>query len=759
MDEIPFLLRWLRARTKIPLQLSRLIEAFVSYASVAIDVPLRTAFDYRADGLTTADLGCRVLVPFGKRRVIGVVVDVKEASELPGERVKSVQKIFRKDRLTPADVQLLRFAADYYQTPIGEAMLAALPVALRQPKASDEKPDTVHLTDAGRQVDMTALRKRAPVMALLLDALQNAPASIASLTALASSAAATLRKLMARGWIAPCDAPSPESVPTPLTVQASGAPHADIGLTPDQQKAADGIKSRLGTYHATLLHGVTGSGKTEVYLSVVASVIAQGQQALLLVPEIALTPQLLHTVQSRFPHATVTHLHSALSDGERLRQWRAAASGRASIVLGTRLAVFTPLPALGLIIVDEEHDTSFKQGEGFRYSARDLAVLRARRAGVPVVLGSATPSLETYHNARSGRYERVSLPARFGAPAPRIRCIDTRAGMPHDGLSPELLNAIEARRRAGEQSMVFINRRGYAPVLMCPRCRWLSGCHRCSAQMVLHLDARRLRCHHCGSEETVPAVCPECGNADIVPVGQGTQRIESALRARFPDACIVRIDRDSTRRKDAWMSMRTAIHEGKVDILVGTQMLAKGHDFPLLSLVGVVNSDASLYSADFRASERLFALLVQVAGRAGRREKQGEVLIQTAFPEHPLYSALCRYDLDAYAEGLLEERQQAGFPPFMHQAVLRAEAARLEVALAFLDQAARRGRELADNVEIYDPVPAPMVRLAGKERGHLLVQCRERPPLHRFLRTWLESIQNLSTSPARWSIDVDPTEI
>ena len=452
-------------------------------------------------------------------------------------------------------------------------------------------------------------------------------------------------------------------------------------------------------------------------------------------------------------------LHSGLNETERLRNWLAAQSGKARIVLGTRLAIFTPLPRLGLIVVDEEHDASFKQTEGFCYSARDLAVVRASYRDIPVVLGSATPALETYQNALSGRYTLLELPERINGRPPRIGCIALDRRQTEDGLAPRLLEAIAERLARGEQSLIFINRRGYAPVLTCHGCGWLSGCHRCSAQLVLHLPARELHCHHCGHHARVPEACPQCGNPALTPLGQGTQRVESALARHFPQARILRIDRDSTRRKHAWAHMRERIRAQEVDILVGTQILAKGHDFPHLALVGVLNADGMLYSADFRASERLYALLTQVAGRAGRREAQGEVLIQTEFPEHPLYAALRAQDLAHFAHVLLAERQQARFPPFVHQALLRAEAPQLATALEFLENAKQKGRELDTQVELYDPVPATMVRLAGRERAQLLVQSASRSELHAFLRKWRERLAAEKSNPARWALDIDPIEL
>ncbi|HTE15275.1 MAG TPA: primosomal protein N', partial [Burkholderiales bacterium] len=530
-------------------------------------------------------------------------------------------------------------------------------------------------------------------------------------------------------------------------------------LTSDQAAAVVSLCTDLSMFKPHLLLGVTGSGKTEVYLRIMDEVLQRGRQALLLVPEISLTPQLEATVRERFPHLKVVSLHSGLNEGERLNHWIAAQSGAARIVLGTRLAVFAPLPELGLIIVDEEHDASFKQNEGFRYSARDLAVVRARQRNVPIVLGSATPALETWHNAATGRYALARLPSRINNTVPRITCVNTRDVRLQDGLAPPLLAAIERRLAASEQILIFINRRGYAPVLMCHDCSWLSSCHRCSAKLVLHLQDRRLHCHHCGYQSPVPLACPDCGNTDLSPVGQGTQRIESALAAHFPAARVLRIDRDSTRRRNAWSGMRSRIESREIDILVGTQILAKGHDFPNLSLVGVVNADSLLYSTDFRAPERLYALLTQVSGRAGRGSVQGDVLIQTHFPDHPLYAALREQNYACFADALLKERRAAGFPPFQYQALLRAEAPKLETAIQWLTRAAAIGQNIDSAISIYDPVPAGMMRLAGRERAQLLVQSTSRNRLQRFLAAWRAALAEKRASSARWSIDVDPLEL
>src|SRR5574343_490601 len=490
--------------------------------------------------------------------------------------------------------------------------------------------------------------------------------------------------------------------------------------------------------------------------------LALGKQVLLLVPEINLTPQLEGRVRARFPDAGVVSLHSELAEAARERNWRAAFGGEANIVLGTRLSIFTPLPRLGLIVVDEEHDASFKQQDGMRYSARDIAVFRARQLGIPILLGSATPSLETWANAQAGRYGLLTLRERANPEArlPAVRVLDTRRMVLKEGVSEPLIAAIQARLERGEQSLVFLNRRGYAPVLACPACGWVSRCKRCAANLVLHLADRRLCCHHCGFEHGIPKACPTCGNQDIHPFGRGTQRLEGWLQEQFPEARILRVDRDSVKSRKQWETMLDRIHGGEADILVGTQMLAKGHDFPKLTLVGVLGADAALFAADWRAPERLFAQLMQVAGRAGRAELKGEVQIQTQYPDHPLFAALVKHDYQGFAAQQLKEREQAGFPPYAFQAVLRAEAPEMADAITFLKAAAALpviGEH--ENVMIYDPVPMKMARLANLERGQLLAESYSRPALQAFLPRWREAIEAIkSPSRLRWHIEVDPLE-
>ena len=552
--------------------------------------------------------------------------------------------------------------------------------------------------------------------------------------------------------------------PRATVVRESTSPPALPTLLPAQQAAVTALDA-CQKFQTFLLHGVTGSGKTEVYLRAIDTVLARGGQALMLVPEIALTPQLQGRVAARFPTAHVVAANSAVADAARARGFLDALEGRADIVLGTRLAVFIPLERLQIIIVDEEHDASFKQQDGLRYSARDVAIWRAHQRDIPIVLGSATPSLETFHHAGRGtgpgRYCMLELPQRAVAEnLPVARIIDTRREKLQDGMSAALLTALELRLARGEQSLVFLNRRGFAPVLACPSCGWISGCKRCASNLVVHLADRHLRCHHCGFETGIPRTCPDCGNLDLQPFGRGTQRLESVLAERLPDARVLRIDRDSASTPKKWQALLQQIHDGGADILVGTQMLAKGHDFPKLTLVGAVGADAALFAADFRAPERLFAQLMQVGGRSGRADLPGEVLIQTEYPQHPLYQALTTHDYNAFAITQLNEREVAAFPPFSFQALLRAEAREMQQSLDFLVTARSAAEPLAgERVALYDPVPMRMPRLMTLERGQLLVESANRPALQAFLAAWMERIYALKMPAGlRWHLDVDPLE-
>jgi primosomal protein N' (replication factor Y) len=648
-------------------------------------------------------------------------------------------------------LKLLRFCSDYYHHPVGMTVMSALPTRLRSPlPVALKQVLTYTLSASGHTLDLAEWPKRKAVQLRVLTALQQDGHTAAQLKALSATAPAALKQLLEAGWV---EATAAESAPQKFTFNEQHQ------LTAQQQAAVDAVH-QAAAYRCFLLHGVTGSGKTEVYVHLIQQVLQRGGQVLLLVPEITLTPQLEGYFRNRFPDTELVSLHSGLNEGERTQNWLLAESGRARIVLGTRLAVFTPLPQLALIIVDEEHDASFKQQDGLRYSARDVAIFRANGCGVPIVLGSATPSLESYYNALNGRYTLLKLSERASQQAqlPSVRCINTANAILPEGISNGVLAALYERLQRGEQSLVFINRRGYAPVLMCTACGWLSDCPHCAGKMVLHLKDRRLRCHHCGQQSKVPQACPGCGNVDLQPVGVGTQRIETALQTHFAEARILRVDRDSTRNKGSWNAMRKQIQDEAVDILVGTQMLAKGHDFHNLTLVCVLNPDSALYSGDFRASEKLFAQLAQVAGRAGRGDKAGEVLVQTAFPDHPLFHALRAHDYDAWAAVLLNEREQAGFPPFCYQALLRAEGKIETEVYVFMQQAREAATGLQLEVEIYGVVPAAMPRRANHVRVQLLVQGATRKQLQQFLFGWMPLLREIPAKKLRWSVDVDPLE-
>jgi primosomal protein N' (replication factor Y) len=723
---------------------------------VALDVPLPTLFDYRLEHATRELIGVRVLVPFGRGQRAGIILEVGGEPQVAPERVKRVTQVFiGEPRLAPDLLDLMRFASRYYHCPIGQVVMGALPQLLRRTRASRDAEAHVALTPAALAADWSTLPTRAMARRRVLEHLRaHGPCAPVLLRSLASTAPRALKDLMAQGWVAP-----EVALPRDPTRGAVHSAVPGLKLTIDQDKALNSIGATLGRFATWLLLGVTGSGKTEVYLQLIERVLGRGGQALLLVPEINLTPQLEARLSARFPGAVLVGLHSGVPEAERLRRWRAAESARASILVGTRLAVFTPLPRLGLIVVDEEHDASFKQQEGLRYSARDLAVWRAKHRQVPVVLGSATPSLETYASALAGRYRLAQLPSRANSQLPSIRCVDTRRQRLREGLCPELINALTRCLASSEQSLVFINRRGYAPALLCFACGWSAPCPRCSARLVLHLNEAHLRCHYCGHEEPVIGACPSCGNLDLTAAGHGTQRIERALAQVFPTARVLRIDRDSARKRLAFEQMRQRVQDYDVDILVGTQMLAKGHDFPRLTLVGVINADSALYSTDFRAAEKLFAQLTQVAGRAGRRDACGEVLIQTEFPGHPLYQAVQRQDYAAFAQLALAERREATVPPYAHQVLLRAEAPRREAVERFLGRAAQAGSRLGFRVEIYEPVPAPVARVAGRERGHLLVQSGSRNELQRFTDAWAPRLYGREARRVRWALDVDPLDL
>jgi primosomal protein N' (replication factor Y) (superfamily II helicase) len=725
----------------------------MSILRVALDLPLPHLFDYRCADATDTDIGMRVLVPLGNRQAVGVIVDVTDSSDIDSYRLKSAVRILRETPALGRDwLELAQFCSGYYHRPLGEVIFNGLPVRLRRAAAGPalEQAVAYRLNPGGREA-LAQLPASAKVKRALLQTLSQSDCAEELLLAQSPGAKKILTELGSAGWIERYQ-PSPQA--------RAGRFVEKLGLNAEQQQVLGEIERAGPGYGVFLLHGITGSGKTEIYLRLIARTLAAGRQALVLVPEISLTPRLEQEFRERFPDTPLISLHSGLADGERTRHWLQAQRGAAAIVLGTRLAVFAPLPKLALIVVDEEQDSSFKQQDGLRYSARDVAVFRARQAGIPIVLGSATPALETYARALSGRYRLLRLSQRAvpQAQLPLVHTVDMRKHKLEEGLAPPVLEALQERLARGEQSLVFLNRRGYAPVLMCPACDWVSGCKRCSTRMVLHLADKQLRCHHCGASTSIPRHCPSCGNADLHPFGRGTQRLEATLAARFPQARILRIDRDSTRNKGSFSRMLEDIQGGRADILVGTQILAKGHDFPNLTLVAVLNADSALYSADFRAPERLFAQLVQVAGRAGRAGLPGEVLIQTQYPRHPLYVALAQHDYAGFACTLLAEREQAGFPPYVFEAVLRADAGELETALGFLREAAALAGPPPAGITLYDPVPMTVTRLAGRERAQLLAQSESRKALQAYLASWSTKLYALPQRAVRWHLDVDPIE-
>ncbi|HNU12096.1 MAG TPA: primosomal protein N' [Rubrivivax sp.] len=682
--------------------------------SVAVELPQHAPIGALLDYQSEQPLppGSLVRVPLGKRDVAGIVWGSGGPATAPdGVVLRPVLEVL--EGLPPVSVawrELVEFAATYYQRQVGELALGVLPPELRK---TDDRQLGRRLTRLLRAADASS-------------------------------------------------EPAAEAAAVPSVARPE--------LSADQAAVLQQLQ-HLGMGTA-LLHGVTGSGKTEVYLQAAEATLAAGRQVLMLVPEINLTPQLQARVAARFPGRELVSLHSALTPAQRLNHWLLAHLGRADLVLGTRLAVFASMPRLGLIVVDEEHDASFKQQEGARYSARDVAVYRGNLEKLPVILGSATPSLESWQRALEGRYRRLSLPTRIGEGAmPRVRLLDT-GSLPRThgvlpALAPALQAAVQERIARGEQSLLLLNRRGYAPVLHCHQCQWKSGCPHCSAWRVFHKADRTLRCHHCGYTEAVPRACPECGNLDIAPLGRGTEKLEEQLATLLPGARIARIDADSTRHKGALERQLAAVHDGEVDVLVGTQMVAKGHDFRRMTLVAAINPDGALYSSDFRAPERLFALLMQAAGRAGRDAGQAarsEMWIQTANPGHALYQALLRHDFEAFAQSQLDERRRAGLPPFSFLALVRAEARDAEVAAGFLRAAAQAAAERPEGaaVSLYPPVPPAVPRVAGVERMQMLCESASRPALQRFLAAWLPTLHALRRAHkglARWAVDVDPMAI
>ncbi|HHK6019848.1 TPA: primosomal protein N' [Neisseria subflava] len=726
------------------------------YHRIAVNVPL-------SDGLLTYSHseplppGTRVLVPFRNKTVVGVVWETDIAPDMDTARILSVQTAFVEEKPLPQSWRdLLAFTSRYYHYPTGQAVFVALPQGLKETRAVEmpQPPLFYALNEAGRA--QTPPPARFNKKAALWDALLSGGMTMAALKQMNAQAAKLIEDWVKQGWIETTEAA--KSVLRSCNGQVS---YSEFVLNADQQKASDEIQTAFGKFQPFLLYGITGSGKTEVYFDAMAKVLAQGRQVLFLLPEINLTPQLLKRVENRFADVPTAVLHSQMAAGKRTQDYLRAMLGQAKLVIGTRLAVFTPMDDVGLIVVDEEHDGSFKQDNELRYHARDLAVWRAKQSGCPIILGSATPSLESWYKAQSGTYRLLQLTERAhtAAQLPQVDILNVGRLKLDNGFSPQALQLLKQNFEAGGMSLVYLNRRGFAPALFCGDCGHTFGCPNCSTKMVLHQRARQLRCHHCDHREPIPYKCPDCGNQDLTAVGHGTQRVEETLRAFLPKAAVVRVDRDSTAHKNDWADLYRRIADNEIDILVGTQMLAKGHDFARLNLVIVLNADGSLYSADFRAPERLFAELMQVSGRAGRADKPGKVLIQTQLPEHPVFAAVKAQDYAVFAENELNERQMFAMPPFSFQTAVRADAPRVADAMEFLNAAKETlAPLLPESVSQFGAAPMLMVRLAERERAQIFLESTSRQDLHRAVSLWVQVLQQNRDGKIRWSVDVDVQE-
>jgi len=725
---------------------------------VALDVPLDRVFDYKTEYPNT-QIGQYVVVPFGARKMIGVVVGVSDTSAIESKKLKSIIRLDSEVIFDEQSFKLFQFCSQYYHYPLGQTILSAVPSRLKKINTQAMiKKYLYRLTKKAIQLGIDQLPPRQIILKRIVMAFIDAKElDEASLRSISSTWKKSIKTLDEMGWIEKNE----------VTVDSKVYKEAPIPtLNSDQQKALHSILETNEKFAPWLLYGITGSGKTEVYIRLIeATLKKEHAQVLVLVPEINLTPQLESRFRSRFEKYTLVTLHSHLTDNERLTHWRLAKEGAAQIIIGTRLSIFTPMPHLSLIIIDEEHDASFKQQEGLRYHARDVAIFRAKSENIPIVMGTATPSLETWFNATKTKdakkfgFLKLTSRAVQDSTLPEIKCIDISKSIVTKGFSPYLIEAIRDRLNKKEQSLIFINRRGFAPVLLCSSCQWTGQCHRCSSRLVVHLNQKRLRCHHCGYDEKMPQQCPSCGNTDLYPTGLGTQRIEETLKEFFPEARILRIDRDSTRTKEALNDLFLKMKNREIDILIGTQMLSKGHDFPHLSLVGVLDTDQALYSPDFRASERLFSQLMQVSGRAGRAHIKGEVFIQTAFPNHSLFEALKTHDFEYFANELLKERELAELSPFSFLVLLKAEAHQLTHVMKFLNEAMQKAQDLSRHVTVYNPVRPIMERLKGMERAQLVLQASSRVALQKLLAEWVSFLrENKLGKKVKWVLDIDPLE-
>jgi len=723
---------------------------------VALPIPLRRIFDYIAEehlqGTALAP-GIRVKVPFGKASIrTGVLVRTANTSDLPAGKLKKILSIIDEEPLfSPIEFKLIKWASNYYHHSLGEVIFNALPVLLRQGKAASRKIEFVYrLAPDKYEIDSKEL-KRARVQKEIIDILRSRPEGVSHHFFSTRRWSRPLNILLSKGYIYRQEIDHCHEI---QPINGSG-----FSMNPEQEKAVDQIRNAGDRYGCFLMEGVTGSGKTEVYIETIKHYLKKGLQSLILVPEIGLTPQLANLFKTKLDARTII-LHSGLSDGERLQAWLQARDGLAGVVLGTRSAIWTPLKNPGVIIIDEEHDMSYKQSDGFRYSARDVAIMRGKMNNIPVVLGSATPSLESLFNAVSKKYNHIKLKKRAGgALHPATTIIDLRAQKMVGAFSTSILSAISAELEQGHQILLFLNKRGYSPVIMCHNCGWTGQCKRCNVHFTYHKQDNKLSCHHCGAQTKKPDQCPECNTDGLLQVGHGTERLTETLAGVFPQARMMRIDRDSTRRKGAMEKMFNVIKSGAVDILIGTQMLAKGHDFPNLNMVGILDADRGLFSTDFRAGEHMAQLIVQVSGRAGRSSDKGRVFIQTHYPDHPLLRSLVESGYQTFARKVLQERKQVELPPYSHQVLLRSEDYRKENNEEFLDKAKSMLGEIA-GIELYGPFPAPLEQKAGRLRYQLLLQSVDRNLLLNSITPWVLALEALPISKkVRWSIDVDPLDI
>jgi primosomal protein N' (replication factor Y) len=727
-------------------------------AHVALPVPLSRTFDYLLPSDMRVVPGCRVSVPFGKRESIGIVTGVSDSSDFPIEKLKAVSEVLDSSSLFTSDLwRVLHWAADYYHFPLGEVLSHALPVLLRQGKPAELSPLLQWFaTEQGRATPLDTL-KRAPKQQQAMAALLQGKIYRHQISNMELNEAA-MQALRAKG-LADMQGVAPVAQDWRKDFRVVGE---RLRLNTEQATAVGAIRSEDQQFSAWLLAGITGSGKTEVYLSVLENILAQGRQALVMVPEIGLTPQTIARFRERFS-APVDVLHSGLNDSERLAVWLRARNGEAGIVIGTRSALFTPFARLGVIIIDEEHDSSYKQQEGWRYHARDLAVFRAHAENIPIIMGSATPALETLHNVQLGKYRQLTLSKRAGNAKPAVHHLLDIKGLPLKvGLSQPLIQRMQQHLKADNQVMLFLNRRGYAPALLCHECGWIAECPRCDHYYTFHQNHRQLRCHHCDSQRAVPHQCPQCGSTQLVSVGVGTEQLENELAPLFPNTPITRIDRDTTSRKGSLEQHLAEVHRGGARILIGTQMLAKGHHFPDVTLVSLLDVDGALFSADFRSAERFAQLYTQVSGRAGRAGKQGEVVLQTHHPEHPLLQVLLQQGYDAFSKQTLAERKSVFLPPFTSHVLFRSEDHDNRQASLFLQQL-RNLLEASplkdDSLWILGPVPALQAKRSGRFRWQLLLQHPSRKVLQQVIKNSMPLIASLPQSKkVKWTLDVDPID-